>query len=200
MAICQCGCGETIEPGPKHKYRPPRFKPGHRQKQGTTTGTRRTKRYRMQEGGQACSCGCGTFIPELWPSGLPRYSNDGQFYARFHKPVQHQDHAKERLSSAGYILIYAPEHPCATKSGWIPEHRLIMIHTLKRPLSKVEHVHHINGVKTDNRPDNLIVLSRRDHMLIHGTNPNARATKEQLSQAGHKSQEVRKKLKEHTHT
>src|SRR3990167_2240705 len=55
----------------------------------------------------------------------------------------------------GYIQIYMPEHPNADKRGRILEHRLVMERTLGRKLNKGEIVHHKNGVRGDNRPENL---------------------------------------------
>lgn len=46
-------------------------------------------------------------------------------------------------------------------------HRITMEKFLKRKLNKNEIVHHINGNKTDNRLENLEVMSSRDHMLKH---------------------------------
>ncbi len=47
------------------------------------------------------------------------------------------------------------------------EHRVVMEGILGRKLEKGEIVHHINEIRNDNRPENLKVMSRPEHMVLH---------------------------------
>ena len=56
---------------------------------------------------------------------------------------------------AGYIMRHVPEHPRARRRPYVFEHILVMEEVLGRHLLPDETVHHLNGVKDDNRPENL---------------------------------------------
>ena len=62
---------------------------------------------------------------------------------------------KRSISTGGYITLRMPEHPNAMRNGRIYEHQLIMSNKLKRPLQKQETIHHKNGIRDDNRIENL---------------------------------------------
>ncbi|MEK6884298.1 MAG: HNH endonuclease [Nanoarchaeota archaeon] len=59
------------------------------------------------------------------------------------------------INSQGYKQIRKKGHPNASKCGNIQEHTFVMSEYLGRPLKKGESVHHKNGIKHDNRIENL---------------------------------------------
>lgn len=67
------------------------------------------------------------------------------------------------MRSCGYIFVKAPNHPNVNGQGYVQEHRLVMEEMLGRYLGPNEIVHHINGIKDDNRQENLKMVTQRNH-------------------------------------
>jgi hypothetical protein len=69
------------------------------------------------------------------------------------------------VSPYGYVLIKTPDdHPFAVMrgaNGYTMEHRLVLAETLGRPLLPTEQVHHRDGNKQNNAPENLSLRQRQ---------------------------------------
>ena len=83
--------------------------------------------------------------------------------------------------SDGYLYEHCSEHPFASR-GYVLQHRLVAERELKKRnpdsgclvrigenlyLDPALSVHHKNGIRTDNRPENLQIMTVSDHQKLH---------------------------------
>lgn len=81
---------------------------------------------------------------------------------RAHDPIREM--GVGHITKQGYRNLYKPGHPNAGKHGHLLEHRFVMSEMLGRPLRENETVHHRNGRRDDNRPENLELWVTRHHL------------------------------------
>jgi hypothetical protein len=86
------------------------------------------------------------------------------------------------MNKNGYILEYHPDHPRSDGYGYVFAH-IVAYERYTGTTVPVECVvHHINGTKTDNSPQNLVMMTRRDHTILHHTGQKrSKETKANLS-------------------
>jgi hypothetical protein len=80
----------------------------------------------------------------------------------------HKTH-KPWIMIGPYKLVECPGHPRAKCGRYVLEHRLVMEKKVGRYLERFESVHHINGNKTDNRIENLVLTTWSDHQRLYHT-------------------------------
>lgn len=103
----------------------------------------------------------------------------------------------------GYILVRSLGHPRSTRQGhYVFEHVLVMERHIGRLLTAEEDVHHINGIKTDNRIENLKLLKHGQHSSQTISQRKARGEIMFAGKTGMKSEAgllVHTKLKRNSH-
>lgn len=74
-----------------------------------------------------------------------------------------------KVRKDGYTLIYLDAHPSLPggQPGYVLEHRLVAEQTIGRHLTADEVVHHLNEDPSDNRPENLQVMTQSEHAKLH---------------------------------
>lgn len=140
-----------------------------------------------------CMCGCGaTTTVANYTSGKARIRK-GQhhrfLHGHSHRGMKRSPETLERMSTSNkgkgtgetnarwnggkltrkgrVYLFIGLEHQMADVNGYVGEHRLVAAKTLGRNLTSAEAVHHIDLDIKNNSPENLVVLSRSAHQLLH---------------------------------
>lgn len=113
-----------------------------------------------------CACGCGQIIQARERHHGRRHSYQNH---HFTKMERHPNWHGGRKMHSGYWQILLPYHHRADTKGYVYEHVVIAERALGRLIYRNEHVHHINGIRTDNRLHNLLVISASKHTSITWT-------------------------------
>ena len=74
---------------------------------------------------------------------------------------------KKIISKGDYLYALVPDHPSATKNGYVLLHRVLMENHLGRVLNSNEIVHHKDHNKKNNSIRNLEILDCSTHSRLH---------------------------------
>lgn len=134
------------------------------------------KRFKGKEG-FFCSRECAKVGMRLRMTG----ENNHQYGLRGSLNASYKgNEIQKRNNSLSETLVYVPNHPFADKNQRITKHRLVVEQNAhlfdgkwfveiggKPYLSKCAIVHHKNGDHSDNRVENLEILTRGQHTHLH---------------------------------
>lgn len=201
MNICACGCGQEIPWQKHHKYHPPRYLPYHHLKNVNSQKGRESLVIKPPPDFAPtgfCECGCGQKTPIATQTNVKRghYRGYPIHYVFGHHPRGKRAYGwkggrKQRKD--GYWLIFMPGHHLANKSGYVTEHRFVWEQHNGRPLLPDEHVHHIDGNRSNNSPENLIALTKNEHSKLHNSTKEAKNLRSVAGKARYQDPEERLK-------
>lgn len=128
-----------------------------------------------------CHCGCGqktTIIKEnSYTRGLikgePRkylkgHHTKGKKLAGYCRENNPNWRGGEYTREDGYVMIYKPDHPLVNSNDYIRKSRVVVENNIKEFLPKDVIIHHINHNRSDDRIENLQILtSHAEHRKVH---------------------------------
>lgn len=111
---------------------------------------------------QTLACkGCGE-IKKINKSRLSEISNPANFFCKTCIQAGKKSFGNKWIDEFGYVrMLVGKTYPGARAKGIILEHRFVMQEKLGRQLKPSEYVHHKNGIRTDNRPENLELWNKK---------------------------------------
>ena len=115
---------------------------------------------------RTCLCGCGEkFIGCRYHKGYKK--GHSQKITRKRMVGEKAPGWKGGLIyKRGYVFLYNPQHP-HNDGDYVKRSRLEVEKKLGRYLDSAEIVHHINGIRDDDRIENLVVCTKGEHSKIH---------------------------------
>lgn len=158
---CECGCGGRTTVSPRDnkatgaiKGQPQRFLHGHNRRNPPRTCEQCGRSFSGESRTRFCSRAC----VHRWNNSRPKHAT----------PIQCR-----RLTTAEAIPTSEP-HRYKQRAGYIILRWKVGVRSYVEALEHRvvagfvgDHVHHENGRKDDNRPDNLVPLSAREHSAAH---------------------------------
>lgn len=99
------------------------------------------------------------------------------------------------IKKGEYLYAKIPEHPMANKNGYVLEHRVVAENKIGRLLKDNEIVHHIDGDKHNNNPENLEVMDELEHSIFHASQRKRSITKLKCANCGKEFERFANKTK-----
>jgi hypothetical protein len=72
-------------------------------------------------------------------------------------------------TSKGYNLIFQPDHNRADTRGYVLEHIIVFEQETGISVPEGCCIHHLNGIKDDNRIENLCMMTHSAHTSMHNS-------------------------------
>ncbi len=126
--------------------------------------------------------GCASNLPGKWMRhfGIPRRSDEEgirlahtqeKFLNKRNPETCSKWHGGRWIDAKGYVYIYKPDHHRVTRKCYVQEHILVWEQVHNKQLPDGWIIHHLKGIKGDNRPENLVAMPKANHGYLHHQEP-----------------------------